>query len=62
MNPTIKRYASAAVNILTRPFSRKVQLYSSPAYIQAQKDKKNPKSPRYQKSWLDNLSDNVLSR
>ena len=60
MNSTIKRYKEKAINILTRPFSRSMEVYSTPEYEQKKKDEKNPKSPRYKKNLLDKVADRFM--
>ncbi len=57
----VKRYAKKAVDVLTRPVSRKVQLYTTPEHEQKMKDQKNPMSSRYKKNFVDRTVDRVLS-
>ena len=60
-NNLVTRYAKKAANVLTRPLSKKVQLYTTPEYQQQKKDEKNPMSKRYKKSGLDRVVDRVMS-
>lgn len=55
-----KSLSGVAFDALTRPFSRKVQLYSTPEYNQSQIDKKNPKSPKYEKNIIDKGFDRAV--
>lgn len=56
----MNRYTKKIVGALTRPVSRKVQLYSTPEYKQEMKDKKNPRSPRYKKNVVDKFVDRIF--
>lgn len=57
----VSRYGKKVVDVLTRPVSKTVQLYTTPAYAQQEKDKKNPKSPAYKKNLVDRFADRVMS-
>ncbi len=60
-NNLLGRYAKKAVDVITRPLSKKVQLYTTPEFEQQKRDEKNPMSKRYKKNFVDKTVDRVLS-
>lgn len=55
------RYGKKVANVITRPLSKTVQLYTTPEYQQQKLDEQNPKSPRYKKNLIDRFVDRTLS-